>query len=150
MNFFRFYILQKHWTQFSQKYIFQNSHFIRSFLRFYRAICLIFFWNTLIWVPTTQFCGKLKIHFSDTGNLFLERITYAKIITMALEFPWNASRTYKAPMANPKTLFVSVIQYLQFSRDPSEPNSTFLSPLYDSRKGFDKYPVMVRTACHAK
>ncbi len=27
-------------------------------------------------VPTTQFCGKLKIYFSDISNIFLERITY--------------------------------------------------------------------------
>ncbi len=27
-------------------------------------------------VPTTQFCGKLKIHFSDIDNLFLERIIF--------------------------------------------------------------------------
>ncbi len=46
------------------------------FFRLYLAICLIFFWNMLIWVPTPQFCGKLKIHFSDISNIFLERITY--------------------------------------------------------------------------
>ncbi len=56
---------------------FQNSHFICSFFRFCWAICLVSFWNMLIWVPTAQFCGKLKIYFSDIGSLFLECITYA-------------------------------------------------------------------------
>ncbi len=28
----------------------------------------------------TQFCGKVKIHFSDVGNLFLERITNVKFV----------------------------------------------------------------------
>ncbi len=46
------------------------------FFRFYPAICLVFFWNMLIWMPTSQICGKLKIHFSSIGNLFLEHITY--------------------------------------------------------------------------
>ncbi len=36
------------------------------------------FWNMLKWVPTTQFCEKLKVHFSNIGNLFLGYITYAK------------------------------------------------------------------------
>ncbi len=76
MNFFRIYIFQKLETRFSQEYIFQNSHFICSLFRFCRAIRLVFFWNMLIWLPTTKFCGRFKIHFSDKGNLFLERITY--------------------------------------------------------------------------
>ncbi len=76
INFFHLYMLQKLETQFSQKYIFQKSHFICPFSRFYRAICLVFFWNILIWVPTTQFCGKLRNNFSDIGNLFLEPIIY--------------------------------------------------------------------------
>ncbi len=55
-------------------------HFIRSFFRFYRAICLVFFWNMLIWILTTQFCGKLGIYFSDIGNLSQECITLQILI----------------------------------------------------------------------
>ncbi len=65
-------------TRFFQNYIFQNSHFICSFFRFYQAVCLVFLWSMLIRVPATQFCGKLKIHFSD-------------IVT----FSWSASQTSK-------------------------------------------------------
>ncbi len=86
MNFLHIYILQKLKTRFSQKYIFQDSHFVCSFFRFFRAICLVFFGNMLIWVPTTQFCEKLKIHFSDIGNLFQERITYILILFFLLWF----------------------------------------------------------------
>ncbi len=76
-NFFRLYILQKLWTQFSWKYILQNSQFMGTFLRFCRSICLVFFWNMLIWVPRTRFCGKLRINFSDIlGNLLIESVTY--------------------------------------------------------------------------
>ncbi len=60
----------------------QNAHFTRSFFSFYRTICLVFFWNMLIWMPITQFCGKLKIHFSDIGNLFLERITSSSLLLL--------------------------------------------------------------------
>ncbi len=35
----------------------------------------VFFWNMLMWVLAIQFCRKLRIHFYDIGNLFLERIT---------------------------------------------------------------------------
>ncbi len=48
--------------------IFSKIHFFKFTLymfvfRFNWAICLVFFWNMLIWVPTTQFCGKLKNSF---------------------------------------------------------------------------------------
>ncbi len=38
----------------------------------------------LIWMPTTQFCGKLKLHFSDIGNLFLEHVKYIYISILTL------------------------------------------------------------------
>lgn len=58
--------------------------------------------------------------------------------TNFFDCPWKTSRTYKAPKANPNTLFVSLIQYLQGSSPPSDPKSAFRSPLYASRKTFDK------------
>ncbi len=76
MNFFHLYILPKTLNSIFSKVYFQTLHFIYSFFRFYRAIYLVFFWNMLISVPTTQFCGKLRIHFSNKGNFFLKRVTY--------------------------------------------------------------------------
>ncbi len=120
MNFFHLYILRKLVTRFSQKHVFQTLHFICSFFRFYRAICLVFFWNMLIWVPTTQFCGKLGIHFSDIGNLFLERITLCCIFLLNLA-PWLCIYLFSrvkllikifCPKKYPKNFYVAVSESL--------------------------------------
>ncbi len=102
---YELYILQKLLTQFSQKYIFQNLHLISWFFRFYQAMCLVVFWNMLIWVSTIQFCGKFKINFSDIGNLFQERITcnsckfFEKILFA--EFLFNLIKTNSKVMSKP-------------------------------------------------
>ncbi len=66
-------------TLFTRRYIIRE-YFLTYYILRSRTLWLFtdyfFMYSCRPLVPTIHFSGKLKIHFSSIGNLFLERITY--------------------------------------------------------------------------